>query len=299
MTFVIYHGNCPDGCGAALAAYMALGDEHNGVPVEYIPASYGQVPPSIPPSSCVYLLDFSYPRPVLEALAGGNRLVVLDHHATAKADLEGLPGCHFDMDRSGAVMAWEYFFPDKRVPEFFRYLQDRDLWKFALPESREVSAAVGSYPFDFRLWHEWITDVKSGDAKTVRRLMKEGEVCLRLKRQQVENMARHWRWARLDALGGHVETYHTSAMPENLVPQYGAVGTSLWQCPCANATVFFSEVAEALLEKHPDAPFAAYYSDRADGRRQWGLRSRPEFDCSIVAKAFGGGGHKQAAGFVI
>jgi len=72
----------------------------------------------------------------------------------------------------------------------------------------------------------------------------------------------------------------------------------MWTCPVANATVFFSEVGEALLDMNPTAPFSAYYSDRGDGKRQWGLRSRPEFDCSVVAKAFGGGGHKQAAGFI-
>lgn len=72
----------------------------------------------------------------------------------------------------------------------------------------------------------------------------------------------------------------------------------LYCAPCANATVFFSEVGERLLEMHPQAPFSAYYMDRNDGKRQWGLRSRPDFDCSVIAKAMGGGGHKCAAGFV-
>jgi hypothetical protein len=68
--------------------------------------------------------------------------------------------------------------------------------------------------------------------------------------------------------------------------------------PVANATVFYSEVGEELLKRHPASPFAGYYMDRGDGQRQWGLRSRPSFDCSVIAKALGGGGHKQASGFV-
>ena len=54
---------------------------------------------------------------------------------------------------------------------------------------------------------------------------------------------------------------------------------------------------------YPDAPFAGYYFDRlADGKRQWGLRSRLsslfDFDVSAVAMQMGGGGHPGAAGWV-
>ena len=67
--------------------------------------------------------------------------------------------------------------------------------------------------------------------------------------------------------------------------------------PIANATVFFSEVGDELCRRFPDAPFAAYYMDREDGLRQWGLRARGGFDTSAVAKKFGGGGHPGASGF--
>ena len=67
--------------------------------------------------------------------------------------------------------------------------------------------------------------------------------------------------------------------------------------PVANGTVFFSEVGEELCKAYPEAPFAAYYMDRADGKRQWGLRSRTGFDVSAIAKQYGGGGHQAAAGF--
>ena len=67
--------------------------------------------------------------------------------------------------------------------------------------------------------------------------------------------------------------------------------------PVVNATAYFSEVGEVLCMRFPDAPFTAYYFDRADGKRQWGLRSRGGFDVSEVAKTYGGGGHAAAAGF--
>jgi oligoribonuclease NrnB/cAMP/cGMP phosphodiesterase (DHH superfamily) len=44
-------------------------------------------------------------------------------------------------------------------------------------------------------------------------------------------------------------------------------------------------------------PFAAYYWDSPTGR-EFGLRSAPDgLDVSVIARKFGGGGHKHAAGF--
>jgi nanoRNase/pAp phosphatase (c-di-AMP/oligoRNAs hydrolase) len=70
-----------------------------------------------------------------------------------------------------------------------------------------------------------------------------------------------------------------------------------YEVPVVNTTTLFSEVGDYLCQKHPAAPFVAYYFDRHD-QRQWGLRSRGGFDCSVVAQTFGGGGHPGAAGFV-
>ena len=296
--YVLYHGNCPDGCGSAMAAWMKFGDE-----AEYVPVSYGKELPQmlIGSGTEVYILDFSYPTHVVKSLRSSHsRLVVLDHHHPAKNELGPLLVdnsqepyiIRFDMEKSGAVLAWEYFHPDKPVPLFVLYLQDRDLWRFDLAQSREVSAAVGSYPFDYKVYAAWTEE----DQETIEGLALEGVACLRLKRQQVDNMARHQRNALLNAQDGRV--VFEPPVQDGSAAHFGEVGANLWRCPVANATVFFSEVGERMLEMNPSAPFSAYFSDRGDGRRQWGLRSKPDFDCSVVAKAFGGGGHKQAAGFV-
>jgi hypothetical protein len=113
---------------------------------------------------------------------------------------------------------------------------------------------------------------------------------LRLTNQMVDAMCRNHRWVWISR--SRVHFFETFAQRPG-VEEEGAHFV-----PVANATVFFSEVGERLLEMYPEAPFSAYYQDRQDGKRQWGLRSRPGFDCSEVAAAFGGGGHKQAAGFV-
>ena len=263
LLYVLYHGNCYDGFGAAWAAHEKYGDA-----AIYLPVSYGHEPPEMPEAAEVLIVDFSYPREILLSLRErhGGRLRVLDHHKTAEADLRGLDFCVFDMERSGAGITWDELHRDALRPELIDYVEDRDLWRFSLEKSREVSAWLASYPFDFKVWDELVEYLGSYFGVAV----SEGEACLRLKQQYVESMCHHPATVEI---GGY-------------------------SVPAVNATVCFSEAGERLCELFPDAPFAAYWMDRSDGKRQWGLRSRGGFDVSVVAKQYGGGGHAAAAGFV-
>lgn len=289
QTFVLYHGNCHDGFGAALCARLRLGEA-----AAYLPVNYGQPMPSIPDGSRVFILDFSYPRQELCALAARCDVRVLDHHHTAREALAGLWFARFDMEKSGARLAWEYFRPTAAVtPRLIEYIEDWDLWRFRLPDSRAFSAALQLEEFNFEDWEELLDDDNH------RALAERGRAALKLKEKMVDAMCKNAR-AFTFALKGppqffsHVvdigEMARDPHRPWNLEHEIIV--------PVANATVFFSEVGERLLELYPKAMMAAYYMDRADGRRQWGLRSRPGFDCSAVAGRLGGGGHKQAAGFI-
>lgn len=311
-TQVWYHGNCPDGHGAAFAANLVLGNS-----AVYQPVSYGQPPPGLLKKespeevSQLYIVDFSYPRETLINLSQQvDTLVLLDHHATAQKDLDGLENVirrnldrtciiKFDMAKSGAVLAWEHFLPSFPVPEFFRYLQDRDLWKFELPDSREISMALRSWPMNFDIWHI-ISGIRIPGDEILERdcmmdLARQGIACRRLTEQQVAIMAKNHRWA-------YIDTKNKSVGFENTFNPGGSgeptVAPEVFILPAANATVFFSEVGEKLLEMHPGHEAAAYWFDRADGQRQWGIRSRPGFDAATaIAKPMGGGGHPQACGF--
>jgi len=266
-TCIIYHANCPDGFTAAWAAWKRYGD----IPV-YLSANYGddlpgqeQLGHDLDQADHILILDFSWPRARLEDLArrvGSVR--VLDHHATAQEALRDLPWATFDMNRSGAGITWDDLHESPR-PRLIDYIEDRDLWRFKLTGSREVSQWVRSWPFNFETWDR----LQLRLWQDLDGVIDEGKSLLRFQDQQVAYMADRFRWAEI---GGH-------------------------RVPVANATCFFSEVGEELCHRHPEAPFAAYYMDRGDGKRQWGARSLG-FDCSVVAKALGGGGHPTAAGWV-
>jgi len=259
---VWFHANCWDGLGAAWAAHRAWEGNFGGDVSEYTPVSYGQDPPPYTPGDEIYILDFSYPRAVLEKLLKETSLTVIDHHKTAMEDLKGLPNCTFDMEHSGAMLTWAHFFGANLPPEVIEYIEDRDLWRFNLTQSQEFNACLRSYPLTFETL-DMISQV------TDRYLIfAEGKAILRAHDQLVSAMIKNVRYVRL---GGH------------------------WM-PYVNASVLYSEVADKLMTTQR-SDCAACYFDRGDGHRQWSLRSCASFDCSEIARQYGGGGHAQAAGF--
>lgn len=306
---LIYHSPCDDGFGAAWAAHQQWGDA-----IEYCPATYGKPAPDVT-GKHVLMADFSYPQATIEAMAAqAKTIVILDHHKTAQSSLEsyalaeprgtinycdvlpledwedcylwndaspfrtgdfGEPRCArnvlaiFDMERSGARMAWEFCNPADPVPLLIKLIEDRDLWRFAISETRAFSLYLRSHPYDFGTW---------------------SRIAEQLETELEATMAQAFA----------IEGFYDQKVAE-------IVRTAAWRpinnisVPVANCTwAFASDVAHALLEEHPTAPFAATYYDRGDGSRTFSLRSDDaRMDVSAVARRYGGGGHRNAAGFEV
>ena len=149
--YILYHGTCYDGFGAAWAVRQAI-QFREGPPDVYLPCVYGQPMPEIPDGEDVAILDFSYPEETIRSLAKRSKTVtLLDHHKTAENDLRGLVACPepnmvvvFDMTHSGAYLTWKYYMTEE-VPQLLLYIEDRDLWKKVLPCHEEVSAYIQSF----------------------------------------------------------------------------------------------------------------------------------------------------------
>lgn len=261
--YVIYHGQCMDGFGAAYAAWTKLGDT-----AKYVAVSHHDHLPPMRDNSEVYILDMSYPREVLlELNSRMKKVVVLDHHKTSQAALEGLDFCHFDMNKSGAMLAWEYFRPTCSPPDLIMYIQDRDLWKWELVHSKEVSEVIYSWERDFQWWQDLEHKIEYSFIEAV----KEGEAIMRFRAQQVKQTVLS---AYLTDINGH-------------------------KVPVVNANQNISEICHTLLDEFPDSPFSAAFFELEKGTWVVSLRSRGDFDVSEVAKANDGGGHKAAAGYHI
>lgn len=294
----IYHGNCADGFTAAWAVWKRFGDS-----VQYVPGTYGAPPPDVTGKNVV-LVDFSYKFDVLQKMgAQAKSLLVLDHHKTAEVELRLLPtvsslgefseikgmcafngtphwAALFDMTRSGAGIAWDFFHPEDARPQLIAYVQDRDLWKFELPNSRAVNAFVFAHEYTFENWERLYQTpfrdiVMAGEAIEKKHHKDIAELVAALKRDMV--------------IGGY--RVPVANLPYTLTSDAAHLMCNQW-----NADFF----EDGITARFP--PFAACYWETPAGR-VFSLRSDDKvlgsIDVSQIAKAYGGGGHKNAAGFTM
>jgi hypothetical protein len=168
---VIYHGDCPDGFGGAYAAWKNFKNK-----AAYIPARDRFALPCPLKNKEVYLIDYTYEKDVVAKLIKNNKKVTaIDHHISSEAVVKMTHDYSFALDHSGAVLAWHYFHPSKKVPQFLRYIEDRDLWKWKMPNSKDILMTSDLEDKDFKVWDKIVKDLES-TAK--RKLYKEEGVLL-------------------------------------------------------------------------------------------------------------------------
>jgi len=236
---------------------------------DYFPAKHGNPPPDVADRD-VIMVDFSYKRALMEDIIQECRsIIVLDHHKTAQAELEGLSAPNaeivFDMNRSGAMLAWDHFGGGNPAPPIVRYMQDRDLWRHELPKTREIASYLFSFPYTFGHYDACDKQLREQFDLCVT----EGAAILRSTDRQIEGLIAES--LREMTIAGHT-------------------------VPAININYVFASDAANKIVASTGAPFAAAYSDDATCRR-FSLRSIGDFDVSAIAQRYGGGGHRNAAGF--
>lgn len=282
MTKIIYHKNCMDGIAAAFIANHTLTQE--GKEVQAIPLQYGEeqvlfgrdpraaLHEPLTKDDIIYFVDFSLKRDLMIELAAEvKEIIVLDHHKTAEQELQGLDEEQenitvlFDMESSGATMCYDYFMPHLQY-DIFDYIEDRDLWKWKLPHSKEISAALRFKvkPNDLESFGRVYEDFD------IEEFAKIGDLLLTQQQIQVNSKIKKTKEFTL-----HDITFKV-----------------------LNATENISEIGNAICEQY-GMPALVYFITEKD-EVVCSLRSIDTLpDVSVVAKAMGGGGHRNACGFTL
>lgn len=272
---VIYHGNCADGFTAAWLANMHFAQQQGNdailMPgdwvVDHHAATYGEEPPTIHPDQDVYILDFSYPPEQLLKLIANNKVTIIDHHETAIRKLAGFkhPKVYMILDttRSGAYLTSLYFWPGMEPSDMVQMVDDRDRWKFMLPDSRNFAAGLFSRLYTIEDWNNVSTNVEQ--------TVIEGEAIERKHHKDIDELLS--QTARFAIYDGQ------PIMVANL------------------SYIHSSDAGHKMLERNPGIWFAACYFFNNKSEYVWSLRSRPN-ECNVakIAETFGGGGHPQASG---
>ena len=298
---VIYHANCQDGFGAAFAAWKKFGDE-----AEYFPMQYGDWPKlfeDYPNGGSkfdgrdVYVLDFSFTEIQTRILLSqSKRLVWRDHHKTAFESWCGndylTPTCQtyeehekrkgqgnasyilLDNTKAGCILAWEYFHPDKPIPMMLQHIGDRDIWKFELPNTKAFCEAFSTWDRDFNLWNAVATD-----EFIVSELIQSGTTLINAMGSRVASFSdsKKLKRVRLRAIDTtDVDGWRTcEGLATNCMSDISETGNAIAKISGTYSLTFFVTDIEVVCS----------------------LRSIGDYDVSVIAKFYGGGGHKNASGF--
>jgi oligoribonuclease NrnB/cAMP/cGMP phosphodiesterase (DHH superfamily) len=283
---VIYHKNCNDGFGAAYAAWCKFGDA-----AEYFPMHYGDaLTPSIDGRE-VYILDFSLPvDQMLEVILQAFRVVWLDHHQSAFENwrgkdyltperqksiqtkylhVDGEVDVFFKLDnqKAGCVLAWEYFHPLDDMPSGLMHIGDRDLWKFESINTKPFCEALSTYDKDFELWNSLMSPEMYFE------LIDKGNTLLQAQEQRVRSFSnpKKLKEVRFQMLDGT----ELNGLSCNVVSDISETGNSIAKQSGTFSLTYFVTATDVVCS----------------------LRSIGDYDVTPIARLYGGGGHKNAAGF--
>lgn len=257
---VIYHGECWDGFGGAYAAWKKFRQR-----ADYFGMKHGDPLPKGLRGKMVYIIDFSFKEPVMKKILKNNKKVIaLDHHVSAEKTTKMAHDYVYALNHSGAAIAWQYFHPKRKIPELLRHIEDTDLWKFKLPNTKELTAFMEFPVYDFKIWDKIARDL---------------EVPKR-KKKYIET--------------GRLLLWYKNKIINHLVGKAALVKFEKRKTLAVNSPIFQSEIGNVLTKKMP--PIGIVWSEKEGGIRV-SLRSNGKVDVAKLAEKYGGGGHKAASGF--
>lgn len=300
---VLYHGGgCLDGFTAAWVLAKFMAENAPGAPMAFIPMQYNKTIAHCAAKSghvnlpsdgrlcrgkIVYMLDFSMNKDeMLQICRESKMFYVLDHHKTAQEAISaafeyGALG-KFDNEQSGAAITWEWLYgPHRPIPKIVQYVQDRDLWRFNLPNTEAITAVLASHPHDLHVWTDLAKHIATPYNEA--ELIREGYALLRQRAANIDRI--------IGDANGHQAKFYV-----------GEDATPMW-VPAVNAPpLYASDICHELLDRLPDAPFVAAWSVNNNNAAEIIVNLRSENhrqDVGAIAKQYGGGGHRNAAGFTI
>ncbi|MCF7843687.1 hypothetical protein K9M47_02185 [Candidatus Gracilibacteria bacterium] len=260
---VMYHAHCPDGMAAAWTAWKKFGYD-----ASYIPISNRNTPPDDLVNRDIYILDFCFPSEILKSLhVTNNKVIVLDHHISSQLDAVSIPGGIFDQTKSGAGMTWDYFFPGEKRPKLLNYIEIGDLNPRNLPPGEFLSQRIIATPFTIDAYDKIIN------------------------RYEKDQFGVEYE--------GEVIGLYVNHLFEIAVEDYDLVLFEGYTIPAINIALPLttkSQLLALLIDRVPPMAMSYRYQN---GYWKVSIRGNGSVDCALLASKYGGGGHKNSAGFIV
>ncbi|XP_004299480.1 PREDICTED: uncharacterized protein R106-like [Fragaria vesca subsp. vesca] len=295
---VLYHYPCPDGAFAALAAHLYFSSK-SIQPFFFPNAVYSPVTAQSLPLSDIdelYLLDFVGPPGfVQEVSLKVPNVVVLDHHKTAVGRVGGVNVTSvLDMKRSGATIAFDYFRGKVDVDggetarfdgvrRVFEYIEDGDLWRWRLPDSKAFSSGFKdlNLQYDVGLNPALFQQLLSLDLEC---LISQGMVSLSEKQKLIEEALSQSYEIKL---GGGAFGHCLAVNADSISELRSELGHQL----ATKSRSLNLRGIGAVVYKVPEL--------ENDELLKISLRSVDSEDTTRISQEFGGGGHRNASSFML
>lgn len=276
LTILVYYHDDNDGlCSAAVAGNYY---DRNKFSIKFVPINYGKESWSqeeINAAEKVWLLDFASDEMNKFVKACGSKLIWIDHHRTAMEkypdiwNSSEIPGIR-SIEEAACVLTWKFTHPEHALPAAVAYLGDKDMWRFEYAETRAFSAG---FSLMVKTPDDAIWDVLLGSEyeDTVNKMMSIGELLLESQSYKIQKAFER----------GVDCVFHN------------------WKARLVNTTGSVSELGEFIYKK-PEYDIAIMWQ-AVENMVVFSLRSdsgNPDSpDCAEIARQYGGGGHRNAAGF--
>ena len=237
----------------------------------------------------IYLLDISLSLVALKALTKVTKakIIILDHHKTAfdryvpdvartkneRASIslhDGRVDIALNNGMSGAGMTHMYFFPDTEAPLLVQHVQDRDIWTFEMEHTKAIDQYLKQADQTIENWTSINAIMCHDDGYA--RVVQEGQKLLRKHEARVSEIAKLAEWVTID----------------------GATGLMV-RCGYEYA----SDVGHILQKISGTFGLTYFVTGEENELLRVSLRSTGSYDVEAMAKRLGGGGHKNASGFII
>ncbi len=282
---VIYHSADLDGfCSGAIAKLHLL---KSGVPeddIEMLGWNYGQEIPEITDGQMVIMTDISFPPEAMVDLRTRCMFTWIDHHKTAMADAEAhgysdLPGVR-EIGNSASLLAWMFFFIAP-IPDVVYWVDRYDVWKKEDPQfpGRDWQSVMDmqygmrfhlSNPCQKKFFDAW--NVLIEDNLLMQHVFQDGQLI-----HEAEKKSNEIRCSKAFDL-----TFEDH--------KFAAV----------NNTLAGSAVLESYARSDHDGLMVFSYHGKSgmwDVSMYQNEKSTQDVDLSVIAKKYGGGGHKGSCGF--
>ena len=272
--------------------------------IDFIGYTYGQPIPDLSEYDKVIMVDISFPKEEMEKLFNRNtkdekNVIWIDHHISALRELH-TPGVNYfihgllDTKLAACELAWSYFFPNEQMPEIVRLLGRYDCFghKGTSEETEVLEFQYGARSVIYSMESAYaslcfcLVDIKEGNgqdlvgANYTRSIYRSGIAIYQYLCQEAK------------------QTYKNGFPLNFMYPDTGVDTRTIVKGICINKERF--NPVNFGIDYHKDGYDIVWSFHYANGKWNFSIyNDNGLVDCSEIAKCYGGGGHKGAAGFII